>query len=82
MDAERRLVIASNRLPITAEIVDGDVVLTEASGGLATGLRSWHERSAGVWIGWPGLTSRLSPRQRADAGDRTILLGPGTSMSW
>jgi trehalose 6-phosphate synthase/phosphatase len=71
MDAERRLVIASNRLPITAEIVDGDVVLTEASGGLATGLRSWHERSAGVWIGWPGLTSRLSTRQRA-ALDRQL----------
>ena len=71
MNGEQRLLIVSNRLPITTEIVNGEVVLSDASGGLATGLRSWHERSAGAWIGWPGVTSRLSVRQRA-ALDRQL----------
>ena len=71
MNSEQRLLIVSNRLPITTEIVNGEVVLSDASGGLATGLRSWHERSAGAWIGWPGVTSRLSARQRA-ALDRQL----------
>jgi trehalose 6-phosphate synthase/phosphatase len=60
----RRLVIVSNRLPVTTDIVGGDIVLSPASGGLATGLRGWHEQSAGVWIGWPGTTTRLSVSHR------------------
>jgi trehalose 6-phosphate synthase/phosphatase len=61
---ERRLVILSNRLPVTSDIADGEVVLSPASGGLATGLRGWHERYKGVWIGWPGTSKRLSAAQR------------------
>jgi trehalose 6-phosphate synthase/phosphatase len=49
-----RLLVVSNRLPVTARLEAGTVHLTDAIGGLATGLRSWHEGSAGVWIGWPG----------------------------
>jgi trehalose 6-phosphate synthase/phosphatase len=59
----RRLVIVSNRLPITTKIDGDQLTLTQASGGLATGLRGCHERSGGVWIGWPG-TSRLSRAHR------------------
>jgi len=61
-----RLLIVSNRLPITTKISGDQITFSQASGGLATGLRSCHERSGGVWIGWPGLTSRLSPKQRSD----------------
>lgn len=64
IDINRRLLIVSNRLPITTEIVDGQLRLSAASGGLATGLRAWHERSAGMWIGWPGTRSRLSATQQ------------------
>ena len=49
-----RLLIVSNRLPVTARVDGGRVRLDDAIGGLATGLRSWHERSGGIWIGWPG----------------------------
>ncbi|HEX3702144.1 MAG TPA: bifunctional alpha,alpha-trehalose-phosphate synthase (UDP-forming)/trehalose-phosphatase [Vicinamibacterales bacterium] len=59
-----RLVIASNRLPVSTEIADGEIVLSPASGGVATGLRAWHERSSGVWVGWPGTLTRLSKTQR------------------
>ena len=65
MTAARRLLVVSNRLPVTARIKEGAVTLHRASGGLATGLRSWHERSGGLWIGWPGDVSRFTVDQLA-----------------
>jgi len=62
---ESRLVIVSNRLPVSAHAAEGGVRLVPSAGGLATGLRPWHERSGGLWIGWPGNVT-LEPEQRAD----------------
>jgi trehalose 6-phosphate synthase/phosphatase len=62
----RRLLIAANRLPVTARLQDGAVELIDAAGGLATGLRPWHHRSGGLWIGWPGDLSAVAPSQRDD----------------
>ncbi len=62
--SSNRLLIVSNRLPVTAQAVEEGIRLTSASGGLATGLRPWHERSGGVWIGWPGDVSKFSAGQR------------------
>ena len=59
-----RLLIVSNRLPVTASAAGGTVRLVPGEGGLATGLRSWHEQSSGQWIGWPGDVSRLSDPER------------------
>jgi trehalose 6-phosphate synthase/phosphatase len=61
-----RLLIVSNRLPVVARVAGGDVVLDDAGGGLATGLRPYHDGGDGLWIGWPGDLSRLTPRQRHD----------------
>jgi hypothetical protein len=58
-----RLLIVSNRLPVMARVVDGEVALSDAGGGLVTGLRPYHEKSGGLWIGWPGDVSRLTPDQ-------------------
>jgi trehalose 6-phosphate synthase/phosphatase len=58
-----RLLIVSNRLPVMARVVDGEVALSDAGGGLVTGLRPYHETSGGLWIGWPGDVSRLTPGQ-------------------
>ncbi len=52
-----RLILVSNRLPVTASKQDGLLELTKSSGGLATGLSSIHEKMRGVWIGWPGIAS-------------------------
>ena len=65
-----RLLIVSNRLPVSARLDDGAVRLTRASGGLATGLRAWHERAGGLWIGWPGDTSRFTAAQMAELDER------------
>ncbi|HET9275426.1 MAG TPA: bifunctional alpha,alpha-trehalose-phosphate synthase (UDP-forming)/trehalose-phosphatase, partial [Gemmatimonadales bacterium] len=51
-----RLLIVSNRLPITVrKDPEGGIVLTPSTGGLATGLAGPHERGDGLWIGWPGI---------------------------
>jgi trehalose 6-phosphate synthase/phosphatase len=60
-----RLLIVSNRLPVHAVIGDGEPRVEASSGGLATGLRTPHERLGGVWIGWPGDLSELDDGARA-----------------
>ncbi|MDC0713601.1 bifunctional alpha,alpha-trehalose-phosphate synthase (UDP-forming)/trehalose-phosphatase [Stigmatella sp. ncwal1] len=59
-----RLLLVSNRLPVTVKAEKDQVSVVRSAGGLATGLSGPHERSGGLWIGWPGDVSRLSPEQR------------------
>ena len=61
-----RLLLVSNRLPVTVKVEKDHVSVVRSPGGLATGLRGPHERSGGLWIGWPGDVSRLSGAQRAE----------------
>ncbi|MGC4083489.1 MAG: bifunctional alpha,alpha-trehalose-phosphate synthase (UDP-forming)/trehalose-phosphatase [Vicinamibacterales bacterium] len=61
-----RLLIVSNRLPVTAHLERGAVRIRTASGGLATGLRGWYEGRDTLWIGWPGDVSAFDDGQRAD----------------
>lgn len=62
-----RLLVVSNRLPVTVGIAQGKAVVTPSMGGLATGLRGPFERSQGLWIGWPGDLSRLGDAARRAA---------------
>ena len=52
--AMSRLIVVSNRLPVTVSNAQGKARVTASMGGLATGLRGPFERSQGLWIGWPG----------------------------
>ena len=63
MSVDARLLIVSNRLPVTVSVEDGHAVVHSSPGGLATGLRGPHERSGGLWIGWPGDLSKLTREQ-------------------
>jgi trehalose 6-phosphate synthase/phosphatase len=56
---DARLLIASNRLPLTVTDEGSGLTIQPSIGGLATGLRRVHERSRGKWIGWPGSTDHL-----------------------
>jgi trehalose 6-phosphate synthase/phosphatase len=58
-----RLILVSNRLPITVKPEGDEVMVERSSGGLATGLRGPHERSGGIWIGWPGDVSAMTEAQ-------------------
>jgi trehalose 6-phosphate synthase/phosphatase len=60
-----RLLIVSNRLPVTIKLDRGKVAIIKSAGGLATGLRGPHERAGSLWIGWPGDVSRFDAAQRA-----------------
>ena len=53
-----RLIIVSNRLPVTVSRREGGVELHESAGGLATGLDRFHRAGEGVWVGWPGEAHR------------------------
>ena len=58
-----RLLVVSNRLPITAQEKDGKFRFQKSVGGLATGLSSFLKTLSAqsnkineyLWIGWPGL---------------------------
>ena len=58
-----RLVIVSNRLPFTVSIDEGEPRFESSSGGLATGLWSYLEKTSSIpdgqfdflWLGWPGV---------------------------
>ncbi len=60
-----RLVIVSNRLPVSVKKVDGKLEFYPSAGGLATGLGSYVSSGRNRWIGWPGLPSNsLSKTER------------------
>ena len=57
-----KTIIISNRLPVQLEIDKNNVIATPSVGGLATGMKSVHRDSNGLWIGWSGLVSEdLTP---------------------
>ena len=59
-----RVLIVSNRLPISVSRVDGTLQVDASSGGLATGLAGIHREGNGLWIGWPGHSETLAPEER------------------
>ncbi len=49
-----RLIIISNRLPVTIDKKKGELFYYPSAGGLATGLNSLDTKLERLWIGWPG----------------------------
>ncbi|WNJ18858.1 bifunctional alpha,alpha-trehalose-phosphate synthase (UDP-forming)/trehalose-phosphatase [Pontibacter sp. G13] len=49
-----RIIIVSNRLPITINRKEGELIYHPSAGGLATGLNSLDASLEKIWIGWPG----------------------------
>ena len=52
----QRLVVVSNRLPISVEKRAGKLEFSSSSGGLATAMSSLDTKDM-VWVGWPGIAS-------------------------
>lgn len=60
----QRIIIVSNRLPVTVSINSGEIIFDESVGGLATGIRSLLSTLANpfpftpkyLWVGWAGTT--------------------------
>lgn len=50
-----RIILVSNRLPITVEKRKGELHYHQSVGGLSTGLESYFSKENCKWIGWPGI---------------------------
>lgn len=54
---KNKTIIVSNRLPVNVSIEDDEVKVSPSVGGLATGMKSIHQNSDSLWIGWAGVAS-------------------------
>ena len=66
-----RLILVSNRLPITIQKQGGELQVSRSVGGLATGLDSFYRSQESIWVGWPGMPSEaLRSREREIVAQR------------
>ncbi|MGB7754873.1 MAG: trehalose-6-phosphate synthase [Salinisphaera sp.] len=66
----RRLIMVSNRLPVSLERLDDDQWRTHpAAGGLVSALDPVMRQRGGVWVGWPGVADETTETLR-DVLDR------------
>src|SRR5947209_12705224 len=59
-----RIVVVSNRLPLTLSNEGGTWKATPSSGGLATAMEPILKKSGGVWIGWTGDDGTLDKEEQ------------------
>ncbi len=61
----QRLIIVSNRLPVSVEKRAGNVAVKASVGGVATGLGAFHAAHDSLWVGWAEVAeARLSAGER------------------
>ena len=53
----QRLILVSNRLPVSVEKRKGELVFKGSVGGVATGLGAYHDTHESLWVGWADLPS-------------------------
>ncbi len=67
-----RLLIVSNRLPVTIHRRRGRLQFEPSAGGLATGLSSFYKTSDSLWLGWPGIDRKNSNADREEITQRLL----------
>ena len=70
-----RLLVVSNRLPMTLSRNEGKWCIQPSSGGLVSALGPVLRNRGGFWAGWPGTTEKMSIRTMSE------LLGPASESS-
>lgn len=55
----RRILIISNRLPVSVTKSRSGIKVSPSVGGLATGMKSIYREMDGLWIGWPGIDKKI-----------------------
>jgi trehalose 6-phosphate synthase/phosphatase len=68
-----KLILVSNRLPVTIVKKGDKLSLKQSIGGLATGVGSFYKSYRSLWIGWPGVV--LSGREKERKEIEKILAG-------
>jgi trehalose 6-phosphate synthase/phosphatase len=60
-----RIIIISNRLPVTVKKNGKRLEYIDSIGGLSTGMKKYHEEADSVWVGWPGIADEeLTSREK------------------
>ncbi|MCP8311354.1 MAG: bifunctional alpha,alpha-trehalose-phosphate synthase (UDP-forming)/trehalose-phosphatase [Candidatus Methylarchaceae archaeon HK01B] len=67
-----RLLIVSNRLPVTIVKRKGKLHFQPSTGGLATGLSSFYKSYQSLWIGWPGTALNEIKGKEKDVKERLL----------
>ena len=70
MESNERLVVVSNRLPVTLRRHGEGWRVQASAGGLITAMDPLLRRSDGIWIGWPGDSTSTDDAQRQEAIDK------------
>jgi trehalose 6-phosphate synthase/phosphatase len=65
VSTKQRLLVVSNRLPLTAKRVSGRWRGERSSGGLVAAMAPLMEQNHGLWLGWPGDSLPGEPEGRA-----------------
>jgi len=66
-----RLIVVSNRLPVSISKHPDGIHFNKSVGGLATGLSCLSDKRRLIWIGWPGITiERLTNENKAKAEEQ------------
>ena len=68
----QRLLIISNRLPVTVEKRKRGLRFEPSIGGLVTGLKSFHKSHNSAWIGWPGINLERIKEEEPDVEARLL----------
>ncbi len=67
-----KIIFISNRLPVTIARGKNRFKYQKSIGGLATGLKSYHEQANSVWVGWPGLLEEDTNRHEKNNITKTL----------
>ncbi|TET44394.1 bifunctional alpha,alpha-trehalose-phosphate synthase (UDP-forming)/trehalose-phosphatase [candidate division TA06 bacterium] len=68
----QRLLIVSNRLPVSVEKRKGIVQYNDSVGGVATGLSTFHKSHHSIWVGWPGIPAEKIKEERKSIENKLI----------
>lgn len=63
MSNKQRLIIASNRLPLSIKQLDGTFEAKPSSGGLVAALSGLKNSTDIIWLGWPGAEIKESDKE-------------------
>ncbi|MDX9872632.1 MAG: trehalose-6-phosphate synthase, partial [Clostridia bacterium] len=53
-----KIIFISNRLPVMVKKNKGNLEYHKSIGGLATGLKSYHQQADSLWVGWSGTVDK------------------------
>lgn len=69
----KKIILVSNRLPVTIEKRKETIQFTKSVGGLATGLGSLYQKYNSIWIGWCGLPAeRLDHQEKQEIENKLL----------